>query len=54
MAFSAWYSSFLPVFGQKKSREPFKDFLLGGAAGGRHVFNFLVFYQSDKLEVVLL
>ena len=29
-----------PHFGQKKSRRPFSDFLLGGAAGGRLVFSF--------------
>lgn len=41
----AWFSwnggsSFLPDSGHKKSREPVKDFLLGGAAGGRLVFSF--------------
>ena len=31
----AWQvvSSFLPASGQRKSRKPFHDFLLGGAAG---------------------
>ncbi|MDO5152986.1 MAG: hypothetical protein Q4D50_06460 [Eubacteriales bacterium] len=52
---SKWGQGFLgmvfllsPGFRAKKSREPFKDFLLGGAAGGRYVFNFSVVYQSDK------
>ena len=31
-------ASFLPASGQRKSRKPFNDFLLGGAAGGRLVF----------------
>ena len=29
-----------PAFGQRKSRKPFHDFLLGGTAGGRLVFSF--------------
>jgi len=33
-------TSFLPASGQRKSRKPFHDFLLGGAAGGRLVFSF--------------
>ena len=28
-----WVTSFLPVSGQRKSRKPFHDFLLGGSAG---------------------
>ena len=44
----AWQvvSSFLPASGQRKSRKPFHDFLLGGAAGGRLVFSF---YGRDRL-----
>jgi len=33
-------TSFLPASGQRKSRKPFHDFLLGGAASGRLVFSF--------------
>jgi len=33
-------TSFLPASGQRKSRKPFHDFLLGGAADGRLVFSF--------------
>ena len=35
-----WGGVLPPHFGQKKSRRPFSDFLLGGAAGGRLVFSF--------------
>ena len=41
------------VCGQKKSRRPFKDSLLGGAVGGWYVFDLLVVYPFDKLEVIV-
>ena len=34
------YKNLLSEKWHKKSRKPFKDFLLGGAAGGRLVFSF--------------
>ena len=39
--------SFLPASRQRKSRKPFHDFLLGGAAGGRLVFSFESSGQGD-------
>uniref|UniRef100_UPI0040262F5E hypothetical protein n=1 Tax=Gemmiger formicilis TaxID=745368 RepID=UPI0040262F5E len=34
-----WGGVFLPHFGQKKSRKPFSDFLLGVSLYGRRVFS---------------
>ena len=47
----AWriVTSFLPASGQRKSRKPFHDFLLGGAAGGRLVFSFESSSQVDPM-----
>ncbi|MBC8628102.1 hypothetical protein H8712_05650 [Blautia stercoris] len=42
-------TSFLPASGQRKSRKPFHDFLLGGAAGGRLVFSFESSSQVDPM-----
>ena len=46
-------TSFLPASGQRKSRKPFHDFLLGGAAGGRLVFSFESSSQVDPMQAFL-
>ena len=43
-----WRLSFLE--NRKKSRKPFKDFLLGGAAGGRLVFSFEISDQVGSMK----
>ena len=44
-----WGGVFLPHFGQKKSRRPFSDFLLGVPLCGRRVFNCKSSGQVDPM-----
>lgn len=53
-AWFSWHGFLLsPISGHKKSREPFKDFLLGSAAGGRLVLNFVWLISSTKKNLSL-
>ena len=44
-----WCGVFLPHFGQKKSRQPFSDFLLGVPLCGRRVFSCKSSGQIDPM-----
>ena len=44
-----WGGVFLPHFGQKKSRRPFSDFLLGVPLYGRRVFSCKSLGQVDPM-----
>ena len=46
-----WGGVFLPHFGQKKSRRPFSDFLLGVPLYGRRVFSYKSSGQVDPMCV---
>ena len=46
-----WGGVFLPHFGQKKSRRPFSDFLLGVPLCGRRVFSCKSSGQVDPMCV---
>ena len=46
-----WGGVFLPHFGQKKSRQPFSDFLLGVPLYGRRVFSYKSSGRVDPMCV---
>ena len=46
-----WGGVFLPHFGQKKSRRPFSDFLLGVPLYGRRVFSYKSSGRVDPMCV---